>query len=935
MSFGDSLSGCFSLPESPREAVSPATYHEETDGTITATVYGQTYSRVPIAGGARPSDGDVGAVGYLQRNSQRQPVWLGTAKQHHRTRSRGTDTDVWSRATGNRLNSFQSLVGLRLAVEEIDTLISEILSSDHSLDPEVAADWGAGSILVAYRTGGRTMLAALTATTGVGAYGFGFKAIVVGYDLATPETPAWSSAPGDGISGIPAYPDEAVASLCQFYHTHQVHPMSLQYCEALDLLALIHPGHAQGTKAIPYTRIVLMAASAMTVGEMTFEPGEFVRESIVLGSVAGGCAVVEDLLVSAALFARVDAAQRQLNIYSDTIPPPYEDPLSEEAASSGSFRAYDLTSDTLDLLWFFNPRTVASGAAHPIIYNPARTTGGKAYAFGPGNVPAYSKKRKAVFVAWAGRDGIPLADPLYPASFSSSDIIPENWTAAVSYDNQHATSGTASNEVSSDAYIARAWLASINSLTGELRASYAFPPLDARDEANYIVDSASFTFSLGAFPSLVQLGFTNVPYASKNQSLLGMLSEGQLDLSAGSYATSGHPDYEAQRPIIGSLSDLWNTETWATMNLTGTDANIGVQQYLFPHYLHWPAEAGYHFDACPYLERATSGWNNAAIPHQPQLTLDASDNLYMHYLQPVGVISARDSRTGSPMAAARIASATMPTTPAPTGGEITLEWFGVPRRYTMYRSFATSFDGGLARRWTRETTTYLTDTESDSGLSLPFGSHIFRQIATAAGIYVLRTERVTFAAMPIGYYIANRAGLYTKAYMQANYPFVNQLAGDHEPLLWARVVLELWNRFDGTTIWRRVLWDPSEESITTPTCAPAAFMVATERGVTGRVDHCAATWGSSGSGFSYSNYSLSGLEGIMFSATSAGVLTTRAATNTDPQAAGINLALDNKARVNAAHAYVGGTLYHNSYSPPPSPGLSKWTLSRMVVDPEA
>jgi hypothetical protein len=175
--------------------------------------------------------------------------------------------------------------------------------------------------------------------------------------------------------------------------------------------------------------------------------------------------------------------------------------------------------------------------------------------------------------------------------------------------------------------------------------------------------------------------------------------------------------------------------------------------------------------------------------------------------------------------------------------------------------------------------------------------------------------------MPIAYNSARFVGT-TRDTLWASYTSGNNHAGDHEPLLWAKLILEM-RGANGAILWSQTLWDPTGTG--TPTCIPAASMWATAKGIVGRFDHSTATWGSSGTGMNYGNYSLSATVGTMFSCDLAGNVETRTATDDDPQANGINIAPDLKVRVNAAHAVLNGKLYYNGWDS----GDSKWVIRRL------
>lgn len=783
---------------------------------------------------------------------------------------------LWPRVTGNVRNSFSADANY-----DFDASMSEveILSSDHEGD-----DYGAGSVILGYTIAGVEYMAVLTrASDG--------KVIVVGFDLADPTTPAFFSDPGDGTTGLTGTT-----------FSHQMNPLAFHFCEDTSQLVVIgfsSPG-----------RVILLDA---VTGEIDLDNSA----TPITGNLTGaGSGVVESMLVNFSLFFSYDAAYTRTSL--------------EEL---GTIRAYDLTADLAEL-WTSAVmlELFPSSVTYPIVLSHLRLTGGRAYAFGPGGAPAYAETEEAIMLAVAGVDGMPLCTPAgtYPAAYNVANTIPENYSRYVFYDNFVGPRNGATNNVASDSYTLRAWLRALSAATGAYQASYDFPALAAAD--HYMVDTASFTFSVGASSEAI-LAVLYSYFGTFSQSVRGIPSHLEFDLSAGSYAASGDPSWETPndlRPVIGSLSAAYNTRTWAKHSVADIPraATVGGQQYLYPHYEFFSSPAGYHFDPCPYLERTSTSPLSYTAP--PAIWLDADDNLYLSWVQPKQIISARHSSSGDILAAHQITAAAMAATPHPAQGSMTVEWFGTPRIFCMYRSFLASFTPQLGMRWSVETTKYVTDTEDASGLSLPYGSFVFRMLATSAGLYVLRTQRCDdFSSLPIAYNTARLAnpGTFTRDYMNAQYTgHHNATAGDHEPLLWAKLILELRNLDTGAVIWTQTLHDPTGTG--TPTCIPAADMFANGSGVQGRFDTADATWGGGGIGMNYGNYSLGTATGTMFSATAAGAVSTRAATTEDPQASGTNKAPDLKTRVNTAHAMLGGKLYYNGWSA----ADSKWVISRLVAE---
>lgn len=907
----------------------------ESEHGLKADIDGEEYEGVPVVGGTA-YEGTRPTAGFQDHLGRRQPFIMG--EQQAREPILGArDTDVWSRAlSGNARNTFDSLAG-KGSFPAVSA-VSQLILAQHQ-----GVNWGAGSLLAAYRSGGRTMLAVLSETTG--------GQILYVFDVANPAF--WFSnqkdaigTQGDGITPIPGLIADSGGFAAGSFaptHTHQQGASRLFYAESTDELILNH-GQIRVVKFAASTKGAVKAGSITL--DKAFQDGIVFR----IGGLAG------DVLVGLEHSWSLDGALRR----GGSATP------SAAVILAGSMRAYKLSDATLQ--WSFDPMELftGTGVTYPMICNSLGLLE-ELGTQGAGNLPAYAPKEKVIFGISKGRDGTPLATPAatWPAAFSVANSIPANYVQLGRPDNRPFVFDNRENGVSPDASAIRAWLFTLDA-TGNRRDTYAFPAL--RPEENNLVDNPSFALNPPA-SYLDETALVGEPYnrqgykryleyQARSQTAVGLLEHGSIDMSAGTLPTAGHPAYGLGSLVVGSLSDRHDTTSagWLTVQGGGVapgggwQATVGGQQFLYPHWkTTWPTTANYYFDSCCLIRpRPVSGFTGT-YADSPVLTVDVDENVYVHYLQPVKIVSGQTRKTGKIWAVHQITEVSRPTDLVnpnsdddpptgvagpfarppgwPGGGSIAIQWFAFPNVFVMYRSFLASFSKRAVLRWQVETTKYATDAINSSGLSLPFGSHVFKMLPTKAGVYILRTERVSNYGLPIIHNSARWSNL-DKPTLEAM-SVADDRIGDHEPLVYAKLVLEFRSRFGGAASWTRTLWEPTVE---TPTCIPAAYMFLDNAGnVQGRFDRATATWGSSGPTLFYSNYLLSAVVGTMFRADKSGNVTTRPATLSDPQAAGINQAPDNKARVTSAHCVLDGTLYANTFSPPPSPGLNKWVISKLAV----
>lgn len=455
-----------------------------------------------------------------------------------------------------------------------------------------------------------------------------------------------------------------------------------------------------------------------------------------------------------------------------------------------------------------------------------------------------------------------------------------------------------------------AWLVALNCETGSEAWKYEFPELDPTE--HYFVDTDSFD-KVAASPMLA--AWDALPY-------------GQWGAGSGTSGASSdviHPD-QIQLSSVGVPTEL---RTYAADGSALTD------------YLYWPNGARYYFD--PQFWTNTGDNAETTGAHGPSragnVVADSDGNIYAVWLQPKIIISCAamwhrsdatiDDRTHNPIVGT-------PYNTLCNGYEsdrLTLipdhvdvwavinttgigppvyaaTFYGVPNKYTMFRSFLGKWNSSGDLQWSQELTSWHDETIDDSpGLDgeLPYPGVTLRICPTSAGIFVLRLVR-----LPIQTTLREQQLLPHRDYRTEFGQVRRDFAGHTKN---CKAILELRDAASGEVTWSQDIFDPTAYA---PIwlCGCAMFSQGTT--VFGRVDwstdyNAETLWMEDPPDYS------GGLtrHSWIFRCDSSGNMETREADTGDPDSLGCfpydftaSLSHDNGRVRQLQSAMVDGTLYY-------------------------
>lgn len=404
---------------------------------------------------------------------------------------------------------------------------------------------------------------------------------------------------------------------------------------------------------------------------------------------------------------------------------------------------------------------------------------------------------------------------------------------------------------------------------GTVDWEYEIGEILATDADHYIVDTANF----GQATIPADVDPSPPPGAYVRYTYIGLPNDQHYDVAAESAAAYGIFAYV----YAGSIPQVYPTRAAAPSGVAFSK--------LYPQYKYWQMGAGYHWEPTAEIRsgdnRSEDGTGTAAVPtnHNPQLALDADDNIYCAYLQPYGIVSpihpflhkthystfSYQQRTGYKFRREM---------DVPTVGSWTdrYEYFDMPWRHTAWRSFLMSLSPAGQLRWRVELTFWGDDYQFSSATlddEVPYAGSVLRVIPTSAGLFVLRTIRLPVMAPKT---IPALAQIFSTSGDILDY------AG-HRGCRFCKTVLELYSLATGARQWQETLYDPSSDaSATMPSTNPVGFQPSSRYHLDG-----AWMYSSESSGLPWVVGRIShAAVSKMFTADSAGVVTLRDATSTDP-----------------------------------------------------
>lgn len=404
---------------------------------------------------------------------------------------------------------------------------------------------------------------------------------------------------------------------------------------------------------------------------------------------------------------------------------------------------------------------------------------------------------------------------------------------------------------------------------GTVDWEYELGEISATDADHYIVDTANFGQAI--IPADVDP--SPPPGAYARYTYIGLPNDQHYDVAAELAAAYGIFAYV----YPGSIPQVWPTRA--------ADPSGVAFSKLYPQYKYWQMGAGYHWEPTSEIRsgdnRSEDGTGTAAVPtpHNPQLALDADDNIYCAYLQPYGIVSpihpflhqthystfSYQQRTGYKFRREM-------DVPTPGSWTDRYEYFDLPWRHTAWRSFLMSLSSAGELRWRVELTFWGDDYQFSSATlndEVPYAGSVLRVIPTSQGLFVLRTIRLPVMAPKT---IPTLAQIFSTSGDILDY------AG-HRGCRFCKTVLELYSLATGARQWQETLYDPSSDgSATMPSTNPVGFQPSSRYHLDG-----AWMYGSESNGLPWVVGRIShAAVSKMFTADSSGVVTLRDATSTDP-----------------------------------------------------